>query len=583
MKIYTKTAAIISTALVGLILLFFFISTAIVLGGFTEIEEQDATENMERLVYALADDINTLNAVTKEWANREETRSIVRRTYINHLSPFNYWNQLDDTLFERLGVNVIMVHDANGKLVASRAYNLTSHTSENVPYELLEKARLKDPLVKYEDSGTSVLGLVILKDGPMLIASQPIHQDDTSSRIIGSFVMGRFLDESVIKRLNTLTTLPVSVQVIEREPALPELFSNPEFNSMPFIQQSAGNVFTVDAPLQISPINDQVMEGYILIKDIYGDPALIMSASMPRDIYAEGKTSTTYSLLYMFGGFLAFSVMIVLLLEITVLSRLSFLNSRVSTIGSQKDFSARVEVSGNDEVSSLAQSINWMLADLEDSQLILQDRLNETEERYRLFFNSGNDLVLVYGIKRDGTPSQFIDVNESAAKQLGYTKEEMKELTPAAILPPEQMKKFPEILEQILEKGHVLYETEFVSKNGWVVPVEVNAHFFEHMGWTAVLSMARDVTERREIEKVKRDAFQQIEKNMEQFAILNDHVRNPLQVIVGLALLNAEDDGTTDKILGQAQVINEIVDQLDQGWIESEKIRDWLRKYYGFE
>jgi sensor domain CHASE-containing protein len=70
LKIYTKTALIISTALVGLILLFFIISATIVLGGFTEIEEQDASENMERLVYALADDINTLNAVTKEWANR---------------------------------------------------------------------------------------------------------------------------------------------------------------------------------------------------------------------------------------------------------------------------------------------------------------------------------------------------------------------------------------------------------------------------------------------------------------------------------------------------------------------------------
>ena len=57
--------------------------------------------------------------------------------------------------------------------------------------------------------------------------------------------------------------------------------------------------------------------------------------------------------------------------------------------------------------------------------------------------------------------------------------------------------------------------------------------------------MARDITERKEIERLKRDAFRQIEKNMEQFAILNDHIRNPLQAIVGLSLLNASDEEVT--------------------------------------
>lgn len=132
-------------------------------------------------------------------------------------------------------------------------------------------------------------------------------------------------------------------------------------------------------------------------------------------------------------------------------------------------------------------------------------------------------------------------------------------------------------------KDHSLFETALVGKNGWVTPVEVNAHFFAHMGWTAVLVMARDITERQEIERLKRDAFRQIEKNMEQFAILNDHIRNPLQAIVGLSLLSASDDEVTEKILAQAEVINRIVDQLDRGWNESEKIRDWLRKYYDFQ
>jgi hypothetical protein len=97
------------------------------------------------------------------------------------------------------------------------------------------------------------------------------------------------------------------------------------------------------------------------------------------------------------------------------------------------------------------------------------------------------------------------------------------------------------------------------------------------------LLVARNISERKEAGKLKLEAFRQIEKNMEQFAILNDHLRNPLQVIVGLTLLHGENEEISQNILPQAEVINHIVHQLDQGWIESEKIRDWLKRYYEFD
>ncbi|MDD1679429.1 MAG: hypothetical protein LUO93_09655, partial [Methanomicrobiales archaeon] len=73
------------------------------------------------------------------------------------------------------------------------------------------------------------------------------------------------------------------------------------------------------------------------------------------------------------------------------------------------------------------------------------------------------------------------------------------------------------------------------------------------------------------------NAFIQIDKNIEQFAILGDHIRNPLTVIVGLADLY--ETKISRKIIEQAKIIDEIVNQLDMGWIESEKIKEFLRKY----
>lgn len=87
-----------------------------------------------------------------------------------------------------------------------------------------------------------------------------------------------------------------------------------------------------------------------------------------------------------------------------------------------------------------------------------------------------------------------------------------------------------------------------------------------------------DITDRKQMEAAKRKALEQIEKNIEQFAILGDHIRNPLAVIVGLSSL--ADGDISDKILLQAKEIDRIITQLDMGWIESENVRGFIKKYY---
>jgi signal transduction histidine kinase len=87
-----------------------------------------------------------------------------------------------------------------------------------------------------------------------------------------------------------------------------------------------------------------------------------------------------------------------------------------------------------------------------------------------------------------------------------------------------------------------------------------------------------DITDRKQMEIVKREALEQIEQNIEQFAILGDHIRNPLAVIMGLSSLAPGE--ISDKIILQAREIDRIITQLDMGWIESEKVRDFIKRYY---
>ncbi len=83
-----------------------------------------------------------------------------------------------------------------------------------------------------------------------------------------------------------------------------------------------------------------------------------------------------------------------------------------------------------------------------------------------------------------------------------------------------------------------------------------------------------------QLELLKREAFQQIEHNMEQLLILNDKIRNPLQaILLDTATL---DDNTSALISDQVNIIEKIIDTLDERYLESEKVRKFLREHYGF-
>ena len=86
-----------------------------------------------------------------------------------------------------------------------------------------------------------------------------------------------------------------------------------------------------------------------------------------------------------------------------------------------------------------------------------------------------------------------------------------------------------------------------------------------------------DITDRKQHEAIRQQAYNQIEQNMEQFAILGDHVRHPLQVIMARADL-MEDEETAASIREQVRRINALVGQLDRGWVESHAIREFLRR-----
>ncbi|MHB8052282.1 MAG: PAS domain-containing protein, partial [Methanoregula sp.] len=208
-----------------------------------------------------------------------------------------------------------------------------------------------------------------------------------------------------------------------------------------------------------------------------------------------------------------------------------------------------------------------------------EEALRKSEEKFRGIFNKINDAIHLHDIGKDGSPGNFIDVNDIACQMLQYSRDEMMQYNPLDFVTEYHSRPIDKILEELVTVGKVEFETEHTRKDGTIVPVEINAHIITLMGKKVVLSVVRDITERKKTDEQIRNSLVQIENDLVQMALFNDQIRNPLAVII--ALLDSEQESKTNtKICEQVYKIDELITTLDRQYMNSEKVREFLKKHY---
>ncbi|MFH0968211.1 MAG: PAS domain S-box protein, partial [Methanobacteriota archaeon] len=128
------------------------------------------------------------------------------------------------------------------------------------------------------------------------------------------------------------------------------------------------------------------------------------------------------------------------------------------------------------------------------------EALKESEEKFRMIFESSNDPILLLEVLPNGTPGCFLDANEIAIKKLGYTKEELQSLPVSRINSPELNLKLPAILQELVTKGYATFEDEIMTKSGARLPVEAGVQLVKIRDLPVIITIARDITERRKAE-----------------------------------------------------------------------------------
>ena len=139
--------------------------------------------------------------------------------------------------------------------------------------------------------------------------------------------------------------------------------------------------------------------------------------------------------------------------------------------------------------------------------------LLNSEKRFRMLFNNANDAVFVNRLDEGSSHlGSFLEVNNVACRRLGYTREELLALPPSATFPPKYINAINDAVKQLKKSGYTIFEARHMSKDRREIPVEISAHLFNLDGSSTILSIARDITERKRAEKKLFHTSEQLRK-----------------------------------------------------------------------
>ena len=143
----------------------------------------------------------------------------------------------------------------------------------------------------------------------------------------------------------------------------------------------------------------------------------------------------------------------------------------------------------------------------------------------------------------DFETGRFVYVNRWEAEQLGYSVDEMLQLTVTDVNPNFDAQENAQIRKSIRELGHIRLETSHRAKDGHEFPVELTAHFQEgneHHG-PRVIVFVQNIAERKAVEQARLDAKEAAEAayiaKSAFLANMSHEIRTPLNAIIGMAHL----------------------------------------------
>jgi two-component system NtrC family sensor kinase len=340
MNIRTKMISLLALLFTVLIVLEIAVQKQVLMPSFAQLEREDAETSMKRIGYALDSTLESMELTAADWGNWADVYRFVQSPNLEFVRA-----NVTATAMKQLKVNAMLIVDLNGSYVLSSARSLD--TGEPLDLDLAARKALPEdfPWRRSLVRGKSARGLLRTNRGVMMMAAAPVLDGSGSGPPLGMVIIG------------TLLT-PAQVQMIgaQAQASLAMLRDH--------LSAGGDEIVETDASTQI----------FKAFPDIYGRPLMTFRVDVPRRITARGQGAVTYASLYLIGAAVTVLLLLVVALNHIVLKPLARVTRHAVAVGEGTDLSARLNLSGQDEIALLAREFDRMVERVADSRRQLVDQ-----------------------------------------------------------------------------------------------------------------------------------------------------------------------------------------------------------------
>jgi len=124
--------------------------------------------------------------------------------------------------------------------------------------------------------------------------------------------------------------------------------------------------------------------------------------------------------------------------------------------------------------------------------------LRESEERCRALFEQASDGIFIADLQ-----GNYLDVNTSGCRMLGYSREEISQLNIRDLIPAEDQATALLRLDELHAGNTIISECQLRRKDGTLIPVEISAKMLAD---GRLQEIVRDITERKQAEEALRES-----------------------------------------------------------------------------
>ena len=441
-----------------------------VLGHLDRIEGQTTRQDLHRAVRAFRDEAVGLQRLARDCAGWAAIRHCVCDP-----SPAEGRSVLPPQVTRELQLDAFIILSADGTPVVANSVSPGPYGAS--PLEPLARAQLLYGL----PSADAEPDVVAVGNRAFMRAVAPIPAPERPHTPVGTLVLGRCIDQAVIRDLCSRTLLNLELSVNAH-------------GQLPSGLRAARGHAAWQGPVVVQPLDEGRIAGHTVIGSGGADSSVLLQIIQRRVLYATGLSAYTSSILVVFVIVAGLAVLLFAFLYYQVLKPVDMLCDDVQ----QAEDSGKELQLQSGRLGRLAGRINA----LRDRLLASRQRVAEIESRFESIVRSTRDAVY-FG----DSQGVIIYWNQGAERIFGYRADEAVGMHVTELV--------PERLQTVLREGLQLRDSrcdatvESVGRrrDGTEIPIEVTVSRWPQGDKWFYGAIARDISARVEArETIKRQA-----------------------------------------------------------------------------